>query len=182
MVHPVFEEGSSFIEPWFSRQKNSMEFSSMLDADWNTRFSIINELVQPPSLVLPYIILFKLNIGISLSHFNSYNLICSKNVHNSHRLILEANADYVVIVESPEHQGLTQKDNAQRIIRDQPMINLLARINQLHKKGLTPMTSISCLNTYQILLSLSFSKISSKQLKVLQCWKWSLIENLNQKF
>ena len=111
-----------------------MEFSSMLDADWNTRFSIINELVQPPSLVLPYIILFKLNIGISLSHFNSYNLICSKNVHNSHRLILEANVDYVVIVESPEHQGLTQKDNAQWIIRDQPMINLLARINQLHKK------------------------------------------------
>ena len=154
-----------------------MEFSSMLDADWNTRFSIINELVQPPSLVLPYIILFKLNIGISLSHFNSYNLICSKNVHNSHRLILEANADYVVIVESPEHQGLTQKDNAQRIIRDQPMINLLARINQLHKKGLTPMTSISCLNTYQILVILYYfpylflisrKYFHVKQFKVLQ--------------
>ena len=49
------------VEPWFL-----MEFSVMLVADWTTLFSITNDLVQPPSLVLPYIILFKLNFGISI--------------------------------------------------------------------------------------------------------------------
>ena len=47
----------SSVELWFV-----MEFPIMLGVDWTTLFSIANDLVQPPSLVLPYIILLNLTL------------------------------------------------------------------------------------------------------------------------